>query len=204
MQQLERHAFKRLGELPVDRIGREDVLAVLTPIWAVKPETARRIRRHIRATLKWCQAHGRVQFNAAGEAIDGALPRMPAVRAHLRALSYREVSEALDTVDASTATPTAKLALRFLVLTASRPGEVRGATWEEIDIGERVWRIPGERMKGGVRRRCRQEGGGAAWIGRGCTTLVRDAYHRFLRNAEPAIFARVEKSLRDRAAVYIA
>ena len=153
MQQLERHAFGRLGGLPVDRIGREDVLAVLTPIWATKPETARRIRRHIRATLKWCQAHGWVQFNAAGEAIDGALPRMPAVRAHLRALPWREVTDALDTVDASTATPTAKLALRFLVLTASRPGEVRGATWDEIDVEEAVWRIPGERMKAGAEHR---------------------------------------------------
>ena len=60
---------------------------------------------------------------------------------------------ALDTVDASSATLTAKLALRFLILTASRPGEVRGATWEEIDIGERIWRIPGERMKAGAEHR---------------------------------------------------
>ena len=70
--------MKRLGPLSVNRIGREDVLAVLTPIWTAKPETARRVRRHIRATLKWCQAHGYVEFNAAGEAIDGALPSMPA------------------------------------------------------------------------------------------------------------------------------
>ena len=134
MQQLERHAFKRLGELPVGRIGREDVLAVLTPIWATKPETARRIRRHIRATLKWCQAHGWVQFNAAGEVIDGALPRMPAVRAHLRALPYREVSEALDTVNASTATPTAKLALAHSV------GGVEGAYFRS-DLFERRRRL---------------------------------------------------------------
>ena len=74
----------RLGEMPVDRIGREDMLAVLTPIWTTKPETARRVRRHIKATLKWCQAHGWVQFNAAGSVIDGALPRMPAVKARKR------------------------------------------------------------------------------------------------------------------------
>ena len=66
----------RPGDLPVDRIGRDDVLAVLTPIWSTKPETGRRVRRNIRATLNWCQAHGFVEFNAAGNSINGALPRM--------------------------------------------------------------------------------------------------------------------------------
>ena len=126
VQQLERHAFKRLGDIPVDRIGREDILAVLTPIWTAKPETARRVRRHIKATLTWCQAHGWVQFNAAGEVIDGALLRMPAVKAHLRSLPYCELSVALDTVEAPRASLTAKLALRFVILTAARSGEVRG------------------------------------------------------------------------------
>ena len=53
LQQLERHAFKRLGNLRMDAIGREDVLAVLTPIWTSKPETARRVCRHIKQTLAW-------------------------------------------------------------------------------------------------------------------------------------------------------
>ncbi len=153
MQQLERHALKRLGDLPVDRIGREDVLAVLTPIWSSKPETGRRVRRNIRATLNWCQAHGFVDFNAAGNAINGALPRMPAVKVHLRALPYRNISEALTTIEASGATVTAKLALRFLILTAARPGEARGAVWIEIDVEARVWRIPSERMKAGAEHR---------------------------------------------------
>ena len=109
MQQLERHAFKRLGTMPVDRIGREDVLTVLTPIWTAKPETARRVRRATRATLNWCQAHGFVEYNAAGEAVDGALPSMPAVKAHFRALPYREVASALHTIQTSKASLTAKL-----------------------------------------------------------------------------------------------
>ena len=151
MRQLERHALARLGELPVDRIGREDVLAVLTPIWTTKPETGRRVRRNIRATLKWCQAHGFVAFNAAGEAIDGALPRMPAVKAHFRALPYSEIPGALDIVEASSASPAAKLALKFLIFTAMRSGEVRGAMWTEIQGS--VWKIPGERMKAGGEHR---------------------------------------------------
>lgn len=151
MQQLKRHAFDRLADLPVDRITQEDVLAVLTPIWTSKPETARRVRRHIRATLKWCQAHGFVHFNAAGEAIDGALPRMPAFKEHFRSLPYSKIGEALDTIQASPASLTVKLALKFVIFTAARSGEVRGATWAEIN-GD-VWKIPGERMKAGVEHR---------------------------------------------------
>ena len=153
MQQLERHAFKRLGDLPVNHLGREDILAVLTPIWTSKPETARRVRRCIRATLKWCQAHGFTNVNVAGEAIDGALPRMAAVKAHFRALPYRELPAALQTIEASAASLSSKLALHFLILTAGRSGEVRGAVWSEVDFAEQVWRIPGERMKAGAEHR---------------------------------------------------
>ena len=153
IRQLEMHAFKRIGGTRVDRIGREDVLAVLTPIWSAKPEMARRVRRNIRATLQWCQAHGFVEFNAAGEGIEGALPRMPAVKSHLRALPYRELPEALDTIASSQASSAAKLGLRLLILTAARSGEVRGATWLEMDLDAHVWRIPGERMKAGSEHR---------------------------------------------------
>lgn len=153
IRQLEMHAFKRIGGIRVDRIGREDVLAVLTPIWSAKPEMARRVRRSIRATLQWCQAHGFVEFNAAGEAIEGALPRMPAVKSHLRALPYRELPEALNTIASSQASSAAKLGLRLLILTAARSGEVRGATWLEMNLDARLWRIPGERMKTGAEHR---------------------------------------------------
>ena len=153
MQQLERHAFERLGGLRVDRIGREDVLEVLTPLWTTKRETARKLRQRIRATLGWCQAHGYVERNMAGEAISGALPAMPSVKAHYRALPYAEVSGALATIEGSEASLPAKLCFRFLVLTAARSGEARGAAWSEIDENAREWRIPGSRMKAGVEHR---------------------------------------------------
>ena len=150
---LERHAFPVLGNMRVDRIGREDVLRGLTPLWTSKPEQARKLRRRIRATLAWCQAHGHIEHNIAGEAIDGALPAQPAVKEHLRALPYRDVAAALATVDSSRASPTAKLCLRFTVLTAARSGETRGATWTEIDLQAGEWCIPASRMKSGVEHR---------------------------------------------------
>ena len=152
-QILERHAFPRLGDLRVDEIDRMHVLTVLTPLWTVKPETARRVRRNIRATLQWAMAHGYVETNVAGEAIDGALPAMPAVKAHFRALPYQEVPAALDTVEASGASLAAKLCLRFLVLTTARSGEARAATWAEINPESRTWTVPASKMKGGKEHR---------------------------------------------------
>ena len=123
-----------LGNTPLDRIDRGDVLRVLTPIWTTRPETARRVRQRMRTVFLWGMAHGFMGNNPAGEAIDGALPAMPKVKAHLRALPYQEVGAALEAVESSQASVAAKLCFRFLVLTAARSGEARGATWDEIDL----------------------------------------------------------------------
>ena len=147
IQTLQRHAFPVLGDMPVDRIGREDVLRVLTPIWGTRMETARRVRQRIRTVLRWCEAHGYIDRNVAGDAISGALPAMPAVKAHYQALPYQEVRSALETVEASGASMSAKLCLRFLVLTAARSGEARSARWDEIHMDQAVWTIPATRMK---------------------------------------------------------
>lgn len=66
---------------------------------------------------------------------------------HLRALPHREVAAAIRTVQAATAPEVAKLAFEFLVLTACRSGEMRGAQWEEIDLEAATWTVPAERMK---------------------------------------------------------
>ena len=147
IQGMEKRAFPVIGEMRVDRIGREDVLRILKPVWTAHPEVARKLRQRIRATLRWCQAHGYVDHNVAGEAIDGALPTMPAIKAHHRALPYRDVALALREVRACSASANAKLCLEFLVLTATRSGEARGALWDEFDLKAREWRIAPERMK---------------------------------------------------------
>ena len=103
--------------------------------------------------LRWCEPHGYVEQNVGGEGIEGALPAMPAVKAHFRALPYQEVAAALETVDGSKAGKAAKLCLRFLILTAARSGAARAATWAEVDFEAKEWRIPGERMKGGREHR---------------------------------------------------
>ena len=153
LQTLERHAFPILGDMPVDQIERGHVLSVLEPIWGVRQETARRVRQRIRSIMRWCMAHDLVQVNVAGEAIDGALPPMPRLKARMRALDYRDVPDALGTVAKSYASLSAKLCFTFQVLTAVRSGEARGATWAEIDLERGIWIIPGARMKMGIDHR---------------------------------------------------
>ena len=147
-QQFELHAFPIIGDLTVDQIGREQVLRVLTPIWTKRPEVSRKLRSRIRSVLAWAQAHGYVDRNAAGEMIDAALPAQPAVKAHYKALAFEAVPDCLRAVDAATGASDAVRGLfRFMVLTASRAGEARGARWSEIDLSAATWTIPASRMK---------------------------------------------------------
>ena len=200
MATLENHAFPILGGMRVDRIRREDVLRALTPIWTAKPETARRVRQRIRAVLRWAWAHGYVSENVAGEGIDGALPAMPAVKEHFRALPFQEVSEALEAVQESRASKAAKLCLRFLVLTAARSGEARGATWAEIDLDALEWRVPADRMKGGREHRvplsdAARDVLARAWLLQDGSGLV---FPSPLRAGQPLSNMTLTKILRDR------
>ena len=152
-QSLEKHAFPIIGDMPVDQIDEEHVLRILTPIWGVRMETARRVRQRIRTVLKWAMAHKFVRHNVAGETIDGALPPMPKVKNHLRAMPYSQVSMLVQTVRDSRASLAAKWCLEFLILTAARSGEARGARWSEIDMDAATWTVPAERMKANVEHR---------------------------------------------------
>ena len=151
---LETYTFPRLGKLRVADVNTADVLAVLTPIWTAKPETAARVRQRIGMVMKWAVAQGWRQDNPA-ESIAQALPkRDQSLREHRKALTYAEVANCIATVQASGAGLATKLAFEFLVLTATRSGETRGALWSEIDLGNpavpaisATWTIPASRMK---------------------------------------------------------
>ena len=197
---MERYAFPILGDLRVDRIQREDVLRVLTPIWGRKLETARRVRQRVRSVLRWAHAHGYVRENMAGEALDGALPSLTARKSHFRALPYREVPRALETVRESPASLPARLCFEFLVLTAARSGEARNATWAEMDTEAREWRIPGERMKGGREHRVPLPDAGLGLLeqARGLDDGSGLVFPSPLRSGRPLSDMTLTKILRDR------
>ena len=144
---LRTYAFPRIGAKEVSEVTSADMLAILTPIWHAKPETARRVRQRISAVMKWAVAMQYRPDNPAGEVLGQALGRQRTVVRHMRALPHREVADAISAVRGSQASRSVKAAFEFLVLTACRSSEVRLATWDEIDVAAAVWTIPGTRMK---------------------------------------------------------
>ena len=150
---LREYAHPRLGAKGVDRVTTADVMAALLPIWTRKPATAQQVRRRIGTVMKWAIAQGYRNDNPAGEAITAALPKPPAAVRHMPALPHGEVGGAIEAVRALPAWAGLKLAFEFLVLTAARSGEVRLATWDEMDVAARVWTVPAARMKAGREHR---------------------------------------------------
>ena len=143
---LKRIVFPRLGEKPVTEVTSPDVIDVLRPIWHSSPTTARRLRQRINAVMEWAVA---MEYRADNPChrIGPVLGRQQENVQHMAALPHREVAAALAATRTSSARPVVRLAFEFLVLTAARSGEVRGARWSEIDLPERLWTIPAPRMK---------------------------------------------------------
>lgn len=131
----------------MDEITTGDVLAVLTPIWTTKPETASRVRQRLEAIFDWVIFQGWRTDNPAVKGILWVLPRVSRLKGHHTALPYTEVPEALRRIRESTVKVVTKLSFEFLVLTAAPPSEVRLAQWPEVDVGTATWTVPPERMK---------------------------------------------------------
>lgn len=146
---IDAYAMPMLGNKAVSEITTSDIMAVLSPIWLSKKETARKLRQRLGMVMKWAVAQGYREDNPAGEAIGAALPKPTQQVEHQRALPFNEVGTALETIRQTNAWPGTKLAFEFLVLTAARSGEVRLAMWEEMDLDSSTWTVPASRVKTG-------------------------------------------------------
>ena len=140
------YAFPVIGDLPVNKIDQRAILDVLLPIWIEKNETARRVRQRIGAVLDWAFVKGYRETEAPMRALTKGLPRVTAARGHHEAMAYADVAGFMARLRAGEDTM-GRLALETLVLTAARSGEVRGATWDEVDLEAGLWSIPAARMK---------------------------------------------------------
>ena len=143
---LENHVYPTLGHKAVDSVTSAHVLTVLMPIWNAMPETATRVQQRLSTIFDFAIAQ-QFRIDNPAAAVRAALPRRPRLKEHHPALPYQQTPTALAAVEASTAREATRLALKFLVLTAARSGEVRGATWDEVDLDAATWTIPAERMK---------------------------------------------------------
>ena len=145
-----------LRPLLVNQIGTEQVLAVLTPLWKSKTETAKRLRQRVEAVLDYAKAHQYLEAENPARwrgHLDKILPapdRLARV-VHMAAMPYGDVPAfmaKLRGVDGIAAR-----ALEFVILTVARVGEVRGAVWGEINLADKLWTIPSGRMKAGKEHR---------------------------------------------------
>ena len=141
------YAHPVIGSKAVDQVTTADVLAILTPIWTVKSETASRVHQRLETIFDWVIAQGWRLDNPAGKPVIRALPRVSRLKSHHKALPPADVPAAVKAVRESTADPSTKLGFEFLVLTAARSNEVRQATWQEMDLENAVWAAPAMHMK---------------------------------------------------------
>jgi len=144
-----------LANLRLDEITTDDVLKELRPIWNLKPETASRVRGRIETILDAAKAAGyRDGPNPAlwrGHLALLLPTRKKLHRGHHPAMDYRDVPAFVAKL--REAKGVGAMALEFLILTAARSGEVRGAVWSEIDFENKLWTVPAERMKAGREHR---------------------------------------------------
>jgi len=147
---IERYVNPTIGDLLVSEIDLPEILSVLKPIWTEKTETATRVRQRIEQILNWATVSGyRTGENPARWVgnLSEILPKPSKVRneKHFKSLPYQEVGAFMIELR-ERAAMTAR-ALEWILLTACRSSEARGATWDEIDMKSRIWTIPAGRMK---------------------------------------------------------
>ena len=147
---LDKYATPTLGKMLVADIQVQDVRRALEPIWTDKTETASRLRGRIEAVLSWATVAGHRDGDNPAR-WKGNLSEMLPKPSKLAKVSHQPAI-ALDDATAWFADlrkreGTGARALEFLAMTASRSGEIRGATWDEIDVDAGLWLIPAERMK---------------------------------------------------------
>ena len=151
LTRLENHAFPVIGHLPVREINLALVRKVLDPIWLEKPETATRVRQYMEAVLTWATVSGYREGENPARWQGNLKEVMPNPRKthrvqHQPALPWHQAPAFLAEVRQQAGI--GARALEFIMYTAARSGEVRGARWEEVDLAGKLWSIPEERMKG--------------------------------------------------------
>jgi integrase len=147
---LRRFAYPSIGEMAIEAVATENVIAILRPIWATKTETADRVRGRLERIFDYARTHGwRHGDNPAqwkGHLSNILPPRSSVAQVeHHAAVKWQDVAAVMVALGKSEGM--ASRAVRFACLTAARSGEVRGAKWSEIDLRAKMWTIPAERMK---------------------------------------------------------
>ncbi len=144
-QSLRDYVFPKIGKRPIGALTAQDVVAVLDPLErAGKLETLRRVRQRIGAVFAFSVQTGRRTDNPVRE-LSGAFEAPE--RTHFASIKPADLQAFLTRLDAYQGHPSTKGIIRMILWTASRTGEIRGATWDEFDLDAGIWTVPAERMK---------------------------------------------------------
>lgn len=155
-QALAKHAYPVFGKLPVQAVDTSLVVKALEPIWQKKTETAKRLRGRIECILDWAkvreyrQGENPARWRGHLENLLARPSKLIKVE-HFAALPYTKVNGFLQTLDKQAGL--GAQALKLVIFTACRSREVLESTWDEIDFENKIWTIPGERMKTGKEHR---------------------------------------------------
>lgn len=148
---MERYALPVLGNRLIHTIGTADVLEVITPIWTTKHETARRLKQRLSTIFDWAKGNGFYPHENPVNGVIKSLPRVKAEPEHMAAMNWRDLPTFMEAL--SQREGVSARTLEFIILTASRSNEARGARWEEIDLDAQTWTVPSIRMKRGKSHR---------------------------------------------------
>lgn len=139
--------FPMLGDRPMAGIKPGEMMALIQKIEARGAgDLAGRVLQRVKAIYRWAVIHERIESNPMLDLVPSEILKPRGVQ-HRAALSDRSLPEFLARLEAYAGSPQTVLALRLLMLTATRPGELRGARWDEIDLAAALWTIPAQRMK---------------------------------------------------------
>lgn len=147
---LAEYAFPKIGPVPIDQLQPRHVAEVLRPIWLDKAETASRVKQRLHAVMAWGWAHGFNQANPV-DVVAHLLPVQPSKtvrQEHQPAMPWPQVPAFVESELAKAHEfDVTRRALLFLIFTATRSGEVRAMTWNEVNLRTGLWTIPADRMK---------------------------------------------------------
>lgn len=143
------YANPEFGDRPIATITTADCLKALSPIWTTKHDTAKRLRQRLATIFDWAKGAGHYPHENPTNGIKKALPNFKPTVSHHSALSWQQVPDLMKAL--VTREGISARTLEFIILTAARSGEARGALWSELE-GD-AWVIPGERMKAGREHR---------------------------------------------------
>jgi integrase len=150
---LETYVFPAIGDVPVTAVKPSSIRELLVPIWTTKQETARRVLQRLTAIFSHALIdHPDVPNPCLGLKAGTTLPRQDRKPVHYPSIPWQEATDFVAALSDDRCEPITRLAFLFLILTATRSGEVRGAVWDEIDLDAGLWVVPVARLKTGRRR----------------------------------------------------